>query len=109
MGGKRRRGGFFSPEIYVGCGLVNKAPTNETRVILLGYPRYPNYQISKWENVVTPLFPNYFRSGSSFTGELLLSGDPTDTWYDFEPLAKFTPFLDEIVWQQENYRNASKG
>ena len=47
---ERRRG--FSPEIYVGCGLVNKASTNETKVILLGYPRYPklpNRKVEKYD------------------------------------------------------------
>ena len=47
MRGKRRRG--FSPEIYVGCRLVNKASTNETEVILLGYPRYPKLPNRKVE------------------------------------------------------------
>ena len=104
MWGKRR---CFSPEIYVGCGLVKNTQTNETEVILLGYPRYPNFQNFKQQKGKIGWFPT-FRSGSSFTGKLLLSGDPSNTWYNFEPLTKFTPLV-ELAWQQDNYHIASKG
>ena len=49
-----------------------------------------------------------FRSGSTFTGKLLESGDPMNTSYINEPLRKFTDKL-ELAWQKEDYYRASKG
>ena len=31
----------LSPDIYVGCGLGYEAGPSVTKVLLLGYPRYP--------------------------------------------------------------------
>ena len=49
-----------------------------------------------------------YRSGSTFTGKLLESGDPLNTSYIHEPLRKFTNKL-ELAWQEEDYYRASKG
>ena len=50
----------------------------------------------------------HFRSGSTFTGKLLESGEPSITSYNNEPLRKFTRKL-ELAWQEEDYHRASKG
>ena len=49
-----------------------------------------------------------FRSGSTFTGKLLESGDPSITSYNHEPLKEFTQKL-ELAWHEEDYHRASKG
>ena len=78
MRGKRRRG--FSPEIYVGCHLVNKASTNETEVILLGYPRYPKLpNTGKWKNLMS----------LSFQIRVVFHRETTTKWRSLKYLVQF--------------------
>ena len=75
---ERRRG--FSPEIYVGCGLVNKASTNETKVILLGYPRYPKLpNTGKWKNLMS----------LSFQIRVVFHRETTTKWRSLKYLVQF--------------------
>jgi len=83
-----RKGSFIvnKGHITLSMDMIEQSPNEkETRVILLAYPR----------------------SGSTFTGKLLESGDPLNTSYINEPLRKFTNKL-ELAWQKEDYYKASK-